>query len=46
MSDVVKFSELRWYRGTPVVLSMDEACFCFGIEREIHLMETNDTDDL
>jgi len=20
---------LRWYRGTPVVLIRDEACFCF-----------------
>ena len=20
---------MRWYRGTPVVLNMDEACFCF-----------------
>jgi hypothetical protein len=25
---VVKISELRWYRDTPVVLMMDKACFC------------------
>jgi hypothetical protein len=25
---VVK-NELRWYRDTPVVLILDEACFCF-----------------
>jgi hypothetical protein len=22
-------NELRWYRDTPVVLKMDEACFCY-----------------
>jgi hypothetical protein len=26
-----KISELRWYRGTPVVLILDEACFCFAL---------------
>jgi hypothetical protein len=37
-----KISELRWYRGTPVVLILDEACFCFFK----YNLETNAIDDI